>query len=137
MSGAIGVQQLKKVPEILRGRRLNASYFVDKFSDIPELKIQKEVGQSSWFGFSFILEGKLSGRRKEVVSSLMSEGIDCRPIVAGNFTKNPVMKHLNSIVPDHLPAADKVHVDGLFVGNHHYEIFEEIDLLHKVLTSVI
>jgi CDP-6-deoxy-D-xylo-4-hexulose-3-dehydrase len=43
------------------------------------------------------------------------------------------MKYLTAIVPDELPAADKVHVDGLFVGNHHFPIQGAIDSLRDVL----
>lgn len=137
MSGAIGIEQLKKVPGIIEGRRQNAKYFVAKFSGIDEVRIQREVGESSWFGFSFVLEGSLAGKRAEVVEALSRNSIDSRPIVAGNFTKNPVMKYLDSVVPDSLPAADKVHVDGLFVGNHHYPVNEGIDLLFETVTSLI
>lgn len=137
MSGAIGIEQLKKVPGIIEGRRQNAKYFVEKFSGIEEVRIQREVGESSWFGFSFVLEGSLAGKRAEVVEALSRNSIDSRPIVAGNFTKNPVMKYLDSVVPASLPAADKVHVDGLFVGNHHYPVNEGIDLLFETVTSLI
>lgn len=136
MSGAIGIEQLKKIPSLVEGRRENAQYFQAKFENLPTVRTQKETGESSWFGFSMVLEGSLAGRRREVVAALNENKIDCRPIVAGNFTKNPVMKHLSSIVPDSLPAADKVHVDGLFVGNHHYEVHDAIDELHSILENL-
>jgi CDP-6-deoxy-D-xylo-4-hexulose-3-dehydrase len=94
------------------------------------------VGQSSWFGFSLVLEGALAGRRKDVVAALTERQIECRPIVAGNFTKNPVMRYLDAIVPDELPAADKIHHDGLFVGNHHFPIPAELDLLKSTLAGL-
>ncbi|MEY9951160.1 DegT/DnrJ/EryC1/StrS family aminotransferase [Leifsonia sp. EB34] len=136
MSGALGIEQLKKVPSLIAGRRENAAYFVEKFRDLPDVRIQKETGESSWFGFSMILEGALAGRRAEVVDALRAAGVESRPIVAGNFTKNPVMKYLDAVVPDALPAADKVDVDGLFVGNHHYPVHEGIDLVHDTLASL-
>jgi CDP-6-deoxy-D-xylo-4-hexulose-3-dehydrase len=46
------------------------------------------------------------------------------------------MKYLDAIVPAELPAADKVHVDGLFVGNHHYPVEGGLDLLKATLESV-
>ena len=83
-----------------------------------------------------VLEGALAGRRAEVVRAFAAAGIESRPIVAGNFTRNPVMAHLDAIVPDALPAADKVHVDGLFVGNHHYPVREGIDLVAETIERV-
>lgn len=136
MSGAIGIEQVKKIPALVAGRRENAAYFVEAMADVENIRIQKEVGESSWFGFSLILEGPLAGRRSEVVKALTAADIESRPIVAGNFTLNPVMRYLTAIVPDALPAADKVHVDGLFVGNHHFPIHGAIDSLREVLRGL-
>lgn len=136
MEGALGIEQLKKIPALIAGRRANATHFVDRFAEIPEVRTQRETGESSWFGFSMILEGSLAGRRAELVRAFAAAGIESRPIVAGNFTRNPVMRHLDAVVPDALPAADKVHVDGLFVGNHHYPVLEGIDLVADTVRAV-
>ncbi|MDM4762959.1 DegT/DnrJ/EryC1/StrS family aminotransferase [Galbitalea sp. SE-J8] len=137
MSGALGIEQLKKVPSIVAGRRENAAYFVERFGDHDAVRIQRETGESSWFGFSFVLEGALAGRRRELVRALTEAGIESRPIVAGNFTKNPVMDRLDAIVPDALPAADRIDRDGLFVGNHHFPVPGAIDRLYEVVGSVV
>jgi CDP-6-deoxy-D-xylo-4-hexulose-3-dehydrase len=136
MSGALGIEQLKKVPALVAGRRDNAKYFQSTLRGLDSIRVQREVGESSWFGFSLVLEGSLAGRRREVVDALTERQIEVRPIVAGNFTRNPVMKYLPSIVPDSLPAADKIHDDGLFVGNHHFPVHAGIDLLREVLDDL-
>lgn len=136
MSGALGRTQLAKVPELVAGRRSNAALFVERFRDRDDLRIQTETGESSWFGFAFVLEGKLAGRRRDVVAALSAAGIECRPIVAGNFTRNPVMSRLDAVVPNELPAADEIHTEGLFVGNHHYPIERELDLLLDTINGV-
>ncbi|WP_457101021.1 DegT/DnrJ/EryC1/StrS family aminotransferase [Microbacterium sp. P5_E9] len=136
MSGALGREQLKKLPDLVAGRQANAARFTEAFGGREDLRIQQENGESSWFGFSFVLEGPLRGRRADVVRALEASGIDCRPIVAGNFVRNPVMQHLNAVVPDELPAADRVHDDGLFVGNHHYPMASEFELLADAIDSV-
>lgn len=136
MSGALGRAQLQKLPALIEGRRQNAALFVDRFAGIDKVRIQRENGQSSWFGFSLLLEGELAGRRADVVRALTAAGIESRPIVGGNFTRNPVMRHLNAHVPDDLSAADKIHDDGLFVGNHHYPIASELDLLASVIDDL-
>lgn len=136
MSGALGREQLKKLPQIIAGRRKNAEAFLERFSARDDVLVQTPSGESSWFGFSMVLQGRLAGRRADVVRALAEAGIESRPIVAGNFTKNPVMTRLNASVPDSLPAADKVHFDGLFVGNHHYAIDSELDLLLETVEHV-
>jgi CDP-6-deoxy-D-xylo-4-hexulose-3-dehydrase len=136
MSGALGIEQLKKVPGLVAGRRANAAYFLALMQGFDAVRVQREVGRSSWFGFSLVLEGTLAGRRREVVDALASVDIEVRPIVAGNFTRNPVMKYLPSVVPNALPAADKIHDDGLFVGNHHFPVESSLDLLRETLDGL-
>ena len=136
MSGAIGIEQVRKIPALVAGRRENAAYFVESFRDLPNVRIQREVGESSWFGFSLILEDALAGRRREVVDALTAAGVEARPIVAGNFTRNPVMRYLEAVVPEQLLAADKIHNDGLFVGNHHVAVHDGIDLVRDTLIAL-
>ncbi|PCE14955.1 pyridoxamine 5-phosphate oxidase [Microbacterium sp. SZ1] len=136
MEGALGIEQLAKIPALISGRRENAKYFAERFADISSVRLQKETGESSWFGFSLVLEDSLAGRRSDLVAAFAEARIESRPIVAGNFTRNPVMTHLDAIVPDALPAADKVHTDGLFVGNHHYPVRDGIDLVAETVERV-
>ena len=133
MEGALGKTQLSKLDSFVDHRRQNAQYLFGFQSRFTSIQFQRETGESSWFGFSLILNDKLSGKRKELVSRLDQAGIQSRPIVAGNFARNPVLKHLRHTDLPPLPNADKVHFDGLFVGNHHYPMQSQIDLLVSVL----
>jgi len=90
MSGAIGVEQLKKLPDFIDKRRENAKVFKELFKDDNRFIIQKEIGQSSWFGFSLIINDESISRKKNV-ELLGDNSIDCRPIVTGNFTRNDEM----------------------------------------------
>lgn len=138
LSGALGIQQLAKLPKLVDGRRENARVFASLFADIEGVRTQRllDGADSSWFGFSMILEGDLAGRRAELVRHLTENGIESRPIVAGNFARNPVMRHLEARVAGTLDSADRVHDDGLFVGNHHYAIPAQLEKLRDVVTAV-
>ena len=70
LEGVLGVEQLKKLPMIISERRKNAKLFVETLSNHPDLLIQKEVGMSSWFGFSIIIRPDSSLTRKELVNKL-------------------------------------------------------------------
>ena len=85
MSGAIGIEQINKLTELLKNRRKNAKKFVDLFSEHSLFKIQKETGLSSWFGFSLVLKDKKTISRNNLVKILNKHNIECRPIVTGNF----------------------------------------------------
>ena len=135
IEAAIGCEQIKKLPLFISARRANAVLFQQAMSNFPDIDIQSENGKSSWFGFSLILKGKLAGKRPQLVEELGVNQIESRPIVTGNFTRNPVIKHLNHAPLPVLSGADLIHDQGLFVGNHHYDLKDQIERLHQVLTD--
>jgi CDP-6-deoxy-D-xylo-4-hexulose-3-dehydrase len=133
MMGAIGSEQLKKLPDFLKSRRLNAGYFTNLFNNNPYFFIQKEIGRSSWFGFSLILRPDISVTRKELTEYLVKKNIEVRPIVAGNFTKNEVLKYFDYELYGEMKNADYIDKNGFFVGNHHFDIRDKIDYLYEVM----
>ncbi|PSW03857.1 DegT/DnrJ/EryC1/StrS family aminotransferase [Photobacterium lipolyticum] len=136
MSGALGIEQLKKLPEIVKGRRDNAVTFQKVFTDIEGLEVQKEVGESSWFGFALIVKnGKV--KRDELVKALTEHGVDCRPIVAGNFVRNDVVKYFDYEVHGELANGDNITDCGLFIGNHHYGIEKELQEVAELINSTL
>jgi len=135
IEAAIGKVQLKKLDSFIKVRRSNGEKFLQYMSGLEGFRVQKENGESSWFGFSIILEGSLKGKRRALVEALTVAGIDSRPIVTGNFTRNPVISLLDHAPIGPLPAADEVHDEGLFVGNHHFDLSKELDLLVDTLSQ--
>ena len=133
LSGAIGIEQLKKFDDLLLMRRKNAELFVEMFKDIKGIKIQREIGESSWFGFSIILTSEFKKNRTEALKELALAGVDTRPIVAGNFVRNPVIKYFDYMVHGKLTNSDNLHENGFFVGNHHYDLKNEFNLLKNTL----
>jgi CDP-6-deoxy-D-xylo-4-hexulose-3-dehydrase len=135
MSGAIGVEQLKKLPSFIDNRRKNAELFVELFKDHPDFMIQREISKSSWFGFSLIIRPESNLKRKDVVNKLQENNIECRPIVTGDFTQNEVMKYFDYEIHKELKNAKYLHQNGLFVGNQQVLIEDEINYLFKILNK--
>lgn len=132
LSGAIGIEQIKKLPAMINARRDNARVFQEKMKNHPELMIQKEIGSSSWFGFSLVIRPGSSWTRNLLIDKLTLAGFECRPIVAGNFARNEVMKYFDAEICGELSAANHIDHSGLFVGNHHYPISEAITTLSRM-----
>lgn len=133
MSGALGQTQLRKLPDMIEARQRNAAHFLSLFENHPWLSVQKEIGQSSWFGFSLVLCEDAPISRSELAAKLTQANIDVRPIVAGNFAKNEVLKWFDYSIHSTLKNADWIDKNGLFVGNHHFSLVEEINYLHKII----
>ena len=137
MSGAIGTEQLKKWPTIMKTRLENAKRFIELFDNKSWCRIQKIIGDSSWFTFGIVLDGELKGRRAEVVKALDEAKVQNRPLASRNFLKQPVMRELDFIDNKNYTAADDIHENGFFVGNGSVPITEEINKLHQVISSFV
>lgn len=132
MSGALGQEQLKKLPSLIKGRRTNGALVQQHLGQHPLFHIQEEIGDSSWFGFSMVLRDPSQITRPQLVQKLTAAGFECRPIVAGNFAKNEVMKHIDHSIHRTLENADYIDEHGLFIGNHHYPIDQAIEALKSI-----
>lgn len=132
ISGALGIEQVKKLPMLIEERRKNGALMQQVFKSHPDLLIQKEIGQSSWFGFSLVIKPRSKLNRKEMIKRLIDLGFECRPIVAGNFAKSEVIKYFNSELHGQLTNAEHIDQNGLFIGNHHYSIADAIEVLKLI-----
>lgn len=132
LSGALGVEQVKKLPMLIAERRKNGALLQTVMSNHPDILIQREIGQSSWFGFSLVIRRGSSLTRPQLLSKLNTLGFECRPIVAGNFARNEVMKYFDADIVGDLANADHIDANGLFVGNHHYPIADAVAALGTI-----
>jgi CDP-6-deoxy-D-xylo-4-hexulose-3-dehydrase len=104
MQGALGRVQLRKLPGFIAQRRDNADRF--------PLRTQREVGESSWFGFVVFDED-----RDKVIGEH-----ETRPVVTGNFLRQPVISHYRYEVHNGTENADYIHDHALMIGNSHERI---------------
>ncbi len=132
LSGALGIEQVKKLPGLIAARRANARLLQQAMADHPRLMIQQEVGSSSWFGFSLLIKPGVKRPRRELLVELKNAGFECRPVVAGNFAKNPVVQHFDHVIHGELKNAQYVDTHGLYVGNHAHDMGEAVQALSSI-----
>lgn len=135
MEAAIGREQLKKLDKFLEERKSNGKYFLKLFSNINSISIQKNQDDSSFFGFPIIFKNKSD--RTKFIKICDDNNIEYRPIVAGNFTKNKVIEFFNYEIHGELINSDILHNNGLFIGNHHFNVKEKLDEIYELLIKNI
>lgn len=135
MEAAIGREQIKKMDMIVAERRENGKYFIERLANTKGVKLQKEIGESSFFGFPMLFDNEVI--RNKFVNIFRENSIECRPIVAGNFVKNKVIEYFDYEIFGELKNADKIHSSGLFVGNHQYDCKAQIDFLYSLIKENI
>ncbi len=120
IAASIGFSQFKDLNSFIKVRSENRKKIINKIQinkKVKEnffiLKENKNV-KASWFGIPIILSKKLN--RKKVVFKLEKNGIETRPIISGNFLKQPAIKKYKIKTNLNLKNADYVDKHGLYIG---------------------
>jgi len=132
LEGALGIEQVKRLPHLIKERRKNGQLLQEVLGGHPDISIQQEIGESSWFGFSLVVKPGRKLTRKALLKKLDELGFECRPIVTGNFAKNEVVKYFNYEIHGELKNAEYIDANGLFIGNHHYPLPEAFEALRQL-----
>jgi CDP-6-deoxy-D-xylo-4-hexulose-3-dehydrase len=134
ISGAIGREQLKKLPGMTAARRRNLAVFRELFDGDDRFILQRENGKSSSFSFTIILNPARGANRDKVFAALREADIGFRMITGGCFLKHDVIQYYDYVIVDRgVPNADLAHDQGFFVGNHPRDLTPQIQRLHDVL----
>lgn len=131
-AGATGIEQVKKLPNFIATRRANGKLWQETMSEHPDILIQKEIGESSWFGFSLVIRPSSKLKRSELIKKVAKLGFEYRPVVSGNFTNSEVIKYFDFEIPFSLTNAKTIDRNGLFVGNQSYPIPDAIEALGEL-----
>lgn len=133
LSGAIGLEQLKKLDAMIETRRNNAKVFVELFGNDERFIIQHENGTSSWFAFTVILNPEFNLDRKKVMNAMKRADIGYRIITGGNFLRHDVIRYFDYECVGEIKNANIAHDHGFFVGNHPHDVTPQIRRFHEVL----
>jgi CDP-6-deoxy-D-xylo-4-hexulose-3-dehydrase len=134
MAGAVGREQLKKLPGMTARRRRNLETFERLFSGDDRFILQRENGKSSCFSFTLILNPERLINRDRVFGALRDAGIGFRMITGGCFLRHDVIRYYDyTVVDGGVPNADLAHDRGFFVGNAPFDLTAQLERLREVL----
>ena len=138
ITAAIGCNQFKRLNKFSAIRSYNRSRIINSIKKDPRWNNQITFIESrkhikpSWFGLPFYLNKKLQINKSTFIKKLEKLGIETRPIISGNFTKQPSAKKYKLIKEDQkFKNADFISDWGLFVGLHTEKISNKILKLFK------
>jgi CDP-6-deoxy-D-xylo-4-hexulose-3-dehydrase len=121
LQAGFGIEQIKKIDTYQIARDQNATSLVEcidrngKF--LSTMQISKNV-KCSWFAFPIIVNKEAPFSRTELANFMEKNGIETRPVVAGNLAKQPAIKKYPEIYFESLAGADFIHEQGLYIGIH-------------------
>lgn len=130
LSAAVGQVQLEKWPQQREGRLKNAKIFCDVAQNKSVLTPEYSA-ESTWFGFPVLCDSGVA--RRELLARCAQAGIESRPIVAGNFVNQPVVRRMKHRISGKLTRAEQIDKTGLFFGNDSRDLSEQINRLGELL----
>ncbi len=137
IEASVGSIQLRKADDFIAVRRRNAELFYDLFSKISRVVLPDFDPGCSWFGYALMIEGISMQEREKLADSLMTSGIETRPVLSGNFLRNPVIKYMDHEVHSTLDVAEAIDDAGLFFGAQNTALDEEMSVAADVVKNFI
>jgi CDP-6-deoxy-D-xylo-4-hexulose-3-dehydrase len=115
INAIVGMMQLKHLNHWIKLRKRNLQYFnkiLSQYGD--EFYKVKEAGNSS-FALAFICKDK--DRKKQLENHLTKQGVETRPFLVGNITRQPFINHPH---PESFKNAEFLHNHAFYVGNNQF-----------------
>lgn len=120
INAAIGRVQLKKLDKMI-SKRIELANFIEKLVHqyTPWLKL---VGSGSmfntWMTLPFMIDPKSHKKLELVKNHFENNGIETRPIIAGNITRHPAFQSQNIREASILTNSDYIFENGFMIGCH-------------------
>lgn len=140
IQAALGVSQLKKLPEFVEKRRHNHARFYSALSQYDDLFVLPEATKNSnpsWFGFTLTLRKSLSFNRSELIQHLESHKVGTRLLFGGNLLRQPAFSGIQHRISDKLYNSDVITENSFWIGVHPGITDEMIDYICTVFEDFI
>jgi CDP-6-deoxy-D-xylo-4-hexulose-3-dehydrase len=131
----LGISQLKRLDKMIEIRNNNHKLFTEIIDKYPNLFYNIENPKSiSSFCFPFICKSnEIMLAMKE---SFTKNGIEFRPVVAGNLLAQPFLNGYKISTSKKRTNADILHSQGVYVGNNHFVDNKDMEFLKDVVGEI-
>lgn len=119
MQAAIGVAQLKKLPQFIEKRKENFQILFDGLKAYEKYLLLPSATQNSdpcWFGFPIMIRENAQFNRKDLVDYLENNKIATRMLFGGNMLKQPAYTDIKYRIVGGLDNTDRVMNDLFWIG---------------------
>ncbi len=119
MQAAVGVAQLKKLPQFIATRKLNWQRLHDGLKPLQEFIMLPEPtphSDPSWFGFLVTVRPDAPFTRNHLVQYLEQHKIATRLLFGGNLIRQPAYQHVDYRVVGSLANTDIVMNQSFWIG---------------------
>ena len=119
MQAAVGVAQLKKLPEFIAARRKNFNRLFQGLKKYEEFFILPQTtpkSEPSWFGFLLTVRPGAPFTRFEIVQHLESRRVATRQLFGGNLLAQPAYQNIEHRISGDLTNTEIVSTNTFWIG---------------------
>lgn len=124
MQAAVGVEQLKKLPEFVEARRRNferLTELLQPVADVVQLPVATEGADPSWFGYLMTVREGSGVTRDALVGALERAKVQTRMLFGGNMLRQPCFDGMRETgegfrVVGELANTDRIMNDSFWIG---------------------
>jgi CDP-6-deoxy-D-xylo-4-hexulose-3-dehydrase len=132
INAVLGLKQLERVEDIICKREDNF-WIYDKYMNENDLYAIEITGNHLISNFAYPIIHHL---KDKIVKALIKNGVECRPIVCGDISKQPFLK--NRLKYDtNTPMAEMIDKYGFYVPNHPHLTDSDIKYVCDIIKSVV
>lgn len=116
MQAAVGINQVRRIEEIVQRKRSIAAAYRDQLQDIPMIQLPGEEAwaQSVFWVYSILLGDERNMDAVEFANALRNEGVETRPFFLG-MHEQPVFHDMGLFIGERYPIAERIARKGLYV----------------------
>jgi len=139
LQAAIGLEQIKKLPEMDAARRYNHRYFdyiFSRYSRYFHLPVATPKSDPCWFAYLLTVREDAPFTRNDIVKHLEEAKIQTRSYFSGNILAHPGYHYLAENSPvSKFPVANTVTTNSFFLGTFIGMTHEKLDYIERVVDS--
>ena len=131
INAVVGMEQLKHLNHWIKLRKRNLKYFNQILSQYgDEFYKVGEAGNSS-FALAFVCKDR--EKKIQLEEHLSNHGVETRPFLVGNITRQPFINHPN---PESFKNAEFVHNNAFYIGNNQFITENKLEQLNKHVAEI-
>jgi CDP-6-deoxy-D-xylo-4-hexulose-3-dehydrase len=141
LQAAMGLEQVKKLPELDSARRKNWKRLRTIFAPYEDyfyLPVVTEKADPSWFAFLLTIKEGAPFDRFDIVNHLEAAKIQTRSYFSGNILAHPGYTHMakdHGDMNETFPVAQIVTTNSFFLGTYAGITDEKLDYIEKVVNN--
>jgi len=139
MQAAVGVAQMKKLPDFIEMRKRNFARLREGLADLQEYFILPNPtrhSDPSWFGFPMMVREDAPFSRNTLLEYLDAKKIQTRQLFGGNLVHQPAYKNVRHRVVGNLQNSDRVMNRAFWIGVYPGLGQEALDYVTKTLHHI-